>query len=110
MGDEMRKKIGLHMSSMDVVTIMSEGNPGALRVLIELLSSGPMGMFDVLSLDDMNMRGPQVWVAYKDFAGEELPKLLGAIKKRDPELVAVVNRHHGPEVAVTNGASWNRSP
>ena len=41
------------------------------------------GIFDILSLDDMNMRGSQIWVAYKDHCGQDIEKFIACIKERE---------------------------
>lgn len=107
----MRKKIQLHMSTQEVVATMSEGNPGGLRVLMDILKADPKeGVFDILSLDDMNIRGPQIWVGFKDYCDEDLEKFRKAIKARDPNMVRTINREcHGLEPAVTSGASFERT-
>lgn len=85
-----RSEISLTDNTKDVLVTLAEGNPGALRVLMQLLA-GDGGLFDLLHLDDMNIRGTQVWVAFKDFAKEDLAAFRVAIRKRDPEMIRVVN-------------------
>ena len=106
-----REKISLGMSVFDVVTTMSEGNPGALTVMMRLMEKrGHMdGIFDILSLDDMNMRGSQIWVAYKDYCGQDIEKFIVCIKERDQAMVDAVNACEGTgttERAVTHSGSW----
>ena len=108
----MRRRIGLGDNIQGVLEIMSEGNPGALGVLVKLLAAEPeLALFKhILPLDDMNIRASQIWVAYKDWAGGDLGKLTQAIEDRDQEMVDAVNREcvsYG-EVAVRNGASFER--
>lgn len=54
----------------DVVVKLSQGNPGALRVLVELLKEEEdreyPPVLDLLKLDDMGIYGPMVWLLYKD--------------------------------------------
>lgn len=104
---EKREKITLHMNQMDVLIAMAEGNPGAISAMTQLLED-PAGLFDVLHLDDMNMRGPQIWVGFKDFAGQDVGKFREAIRKRDPEMVAIVNRECPDQKATQHGASYRR--
>jgi len=85
-----RTEISLSDNTRDVLVTLSEGNPGALRVLMQLLAREG-GSLDLLHLDDMNIRGTQVWVAFKDFAKEDLDTFVTAIRKRDPEMIRVVN-------------------
>lgn len=96
-------------STREVIMMMSEGNPGALNVLIELLKD-EMGLIDILNLDDMGMRGSQIWVAYKNHCKCDLEALKKALRDRDQALVDAVNTlgSHipGTPKAVTGGASF----
>ena len=113
----MREAIKLSSSTTDVLVQMSEGNPGAITVLMELLKrDDPAALMTLLSLDDMNMRGPQIWVGYKDHCGEDIEKFAQCINDRDAEMVAAVNAEcYQPELkydgydeqAVTSGASFD---
>lgn len=103
-----RRKIDL----TDWATCMSEGNPGALTVLIALMKrdSTGAGLMEILSLDDMNIRGAQIWIAYKDHCKGDIELLAQKIKERDKNMIATVNREAGPDypLAVERGASFNR--
>lgn len=101
-----RTKINLTDSPINVAMTMSEGNPGALRVIMELLQQGPMGLMDVLHFDDMGMRGPQIWIAYKDYCDCDIAKLSAALKARDAAMVDTVNAECPGKRAVTHGASF----
>lgn len=105
----MREPISLSDSTMDMVIAMSEGNPGGLSVLMDMLKSDdPAAPMMVLSLDDMNIRGTQIWLGYKDHCGSDMAVFLQAIKDRDPAMVATINEQSGiKEQAVTSGASFN---
>lgn len=108
----MRKSIRLGGTVMDMMLIMSEGNPGALSVLAKIMKDDPTGFGTVLHLDDMNIRGPQIWLGFKDFAGEDLDKFTEAVSGRSQEMVDVINGCHGSEpgeLAVTGGASFSRA-
>lgn len=68
-----------------------------------------MGLMFILDLDDMGMRGSQIWVAWKDHCKCDLEAFKKALQDRDPAMVATVNasRGHadGTPRAVTGGAS-----
>lgn len=103
-----REKIGLQTTKGDLVVTMSERNPGALDVLIRMMEK-ENGMFDILNLDDMNIRGSQIWVGYKDHCGEDIDSFVGLVKKRDKSLVETINNNSGSEErAVSSGASYTR--
>jgi hypothetical protein len=58
----------------DAFYTLSEGNPGALRVLMELMNSGPSGFLEVLGLDSRHLYGHHIWQVYKDVCGEDLAR------------------------------------
>lgn len=103
-----REKLTLETSVMEALITMSEGNPGAASVLAKLMQKyNEMGFMAALHLDDMNMRGSQIWVGYKDYCGQDLEKFFAALTSRDPAMVAKVNEKCGytGELAVTHGSS-----
>jgi hypothetical protein len=104
----MRVKLTLTDSAGDIVAKMSEGYPGAINVLMLLFQKGQEGFLAVMDLDDMNIRGPKVWLAYKDYCKQDLDALITAAKERSPEMVEVCNSENQPgdAVAVTGGASF----
>ena len=102
-----RKPIQLTDTMMDTMVKMSEGNPGGLRVLLEVYSKDPLM---ILGLDDMNIRGWQIWVGYKDFCKCDLDLFIEKIKERSGDMVDIINqeaiRGGYPVRAVTSGASF----
>ena len=94
-------------TAKDIMMKMSQGNPGALNVMCMMLKEhGAEAILTLLDLDDMNMRGPSIWVGYKDWAGCDLEKFMEAAKGRNPEMVAKVKEEG--YLAVTNGGSFSR--
>lgn len=89
------------------VELLAEGNLGALNILQRLVG---MGMpHRLLDLDDMNIRGEQLWVAYKDHCKSIMQKFVEAVEARDSDMVRTVNevaRQRGiPYVAKTRGGA-----
>lgn len=106
----MREKISGSDNLQSIMVKMSEGNPDALSVLTQMhQKKGPMAFMDMLSLDDMNIRGPQIWLGYKDHCGEKIDDFLKCIKDRDADMVKTINEYpDGKELAVCHGASFKR--
>lgn len=113
-----REAINLSDNTLEVVEKMVEGNPGAITVIMKILDRkhDPMSMMVVLMLDDMNIRGPQIWVGYKDFCGQDIEVFVKKIKARDQGMVDAINaecyqpdsEHDGyKEKAVVAGASFD---
>lgn len=104
-----RERISLNGTTMELIIQMAEGNPGAVTALCALMKDDDMALMRILDLDDMGMRGSQIWVAYKDHCGGDIEKFRKALVERDPVMVETVNasRGHAPGTprAVTGGAS-----
>jgi len=91
-------------SFMDAMIKIADGNPGAANVVAQLVQLDPIKILDA---DDMGLRGPALWIAYKDYAGEGINKLSEALEARSQNLVNVVNAipfsDRGEHTAVTHG-------
>ncbi len=70
MGNE---KITGDMNIIDMIMVMSEGNPGALTVLMQMMQN-PTSFFDVLLLDSLDIRGSKIWMLYSDSCGKNTGK------------------------------------
>jgi cell division protein FtsB len=93
-------KIYLSDPPFEMVRKMAQGNPGATFVCVAILKDNPIrGISAFLNMDDMGMRGPAIWVGYKDFANENLADFIMAVKTRSPEMVRVIQRegYHAQE-------------
>lgn len=105
-----RAEIDIDGSVLDMLLLMSEGNPGAATVLSRIMNKYDAGAMSIFNLDDMNIRGAQVWVAFKDVCNEDLDMFCERIKKRDSSIVDAVNAEMKLDpsfewLAVTHGAS-----
>ena len=109
------KRIPLNFNSTteDVLLLMAENSMGARSVLDQLLDKYPdEGLLALLHLDDMNIRGPQIWVGYKYFCEGNLDKFLKSIYSRSSEMVGTINKigkeGNHKDKAVTEGGKDNR--
>ena len=100
----MRDPIDLMGTTEDVVYQMSEGIIGAVAVLTALITEGHPLL--IASLDDMNIRGSQIWIGYKDHCGEKIQDFIRCIQTRCPDMVNTINAEYLEEQAVTDGASY----
>lgn len=48
------------MSIIDIVLVMSDGNPGAMQIVIEMLND-PRGLLDILLCDSLDIRGLKLY-------------------------------------------------
>lgn len=100
----MRDPIDLMGTTEDVVYQMSEGIIGAVVVLTALITEGHPLL--IACLDDMNIRGSQIWIGYKDHCGEDIHDFIHCIQARCPDMVNTINAEYLEEQAVTDGASY----
>ena len=88
----MRENIKSTDTVRDMIVTMAEGNPGAITVLMEILKSDKdTGVFNILHMDDMNIRGTQIWIGYKDFCKQDILMFLKYIKERNRSLIDYIN-------------------
>lgn len=96
--------IGLQDTMQSACWKLSEGNPGALTVCLRILKENPKdGFLDLLHMDDMGLKGPAIWIGFKDYANNDLDKFLDAVRHRSGELISVI--HDNGYEAVRTGAS-----
>lgn len=105
-----RPEININDSVLDMLLLMSEGNPGAATVLVQIMNKYDAGAMLVFILDDMNIRGPQIWVGYKNACHEDLDEFCRRIKTRDQEIINIINEELSRDnsfkwIAVKGGAS-----
>jgi hypothetical protein len=80
--------ITLEDTTMDMIKKMSMGNPGAISVICQILKDGALidpddafgGFSTILHMDTWGIRGPKIWMLYKDVCGEDLVKTIGMIR------------------------------
>jgi len=85
-----RLEIDLSASTMDCLLLMAEGNPGATSVLWELTKINN-GYSAILTLDDMNIRGTQIWIGYKDYCNSDIIEFFKCVSRRDQSMVDRIN-------------------
>lgn len=81
-------RIKLTDSIKDVVVKMSNGNPGAMSALMEMLSKGKtidpdehmQGLSPILMLDTLGIYGTDIYVLHSDICGRNLAKTLAVIR------------------------------
>jgi hypothetical protein len=81
-------RIELTDTPMDVIVKMSEGNPGAMTVLINLFKEGGEidpdaafgGLASVLDLDSHGIYGSRIWCLFKDVCGQDLTATVGVLR------------------------------
>lgn len=67
-------RIRIDMTVPEILYTLSEGNPGALTVLMDWMQSSDIALFQVLTLDSKKLYGSRIWELYKDICGEDLDR------------------------------------
>ena len=78
----------LEMNYLDIIKVMSKGNPGAITVLMGLLAKGKKidpdcfagGHGHILLLDSYNIWEDRIWMFYKDLCGENLSRMIAVLR------------------------------
>jgi hypothetical protein len=120
----MRKTIDPFKNMQAALFEMGEGNPGAISAMIRCIEvEGQMAFMigTILHLDDMNIRGSQIWIAYKDYCAhgddalvhsdKHVKLFIECVKRRDPMMILAVNQaglkgYTSLDKAVESGASY----
>ena len=89
-----REELRLNESLMDWMVKMAEGKPAALVILLTAMKEkGAQEVGElILFMDDMNIRGAQVWIGYKDCCGCDIDKFVGCIKEKDQAMIDKINK------------------
>jgi hypothetical protein len=68
---------------------LAQGNPGAATVLSEVMKQ-PIGILTLCHLDDLDIRGSLIWVAFKNYCKSDLAKFVELVDSRDDEMLRFV--------------------
>lgn len=70
---------------------LSQGNPGAVRVLCEIVSIyGERALEKFIAA---GIYGPDIWVGYKDFAKGSVAEFMKAVNDCDPEMFQIIKEN-----------------
>jgi hypothetical protein len=82
------ERITLDDNAMSAMVKLADGNPGALRVVMELFTKGPQidpdaalgGFANLFSLDTHGIYGSHIWQLYKDVCDQNLTRVVGLFR------------------------------
>ena len=104
----------LNMSTMDVFVALADGNPGAIKAMLDIFENAEKvdpdamlgGLGAVLSLDTHQIYGPRIWMLYKDVCDGDVVKVLALLRGVQLGLMpvstlntAIDNRGQGVDVS-----------
>lgn len=77
----------------DVMTKLSEGNPGALTALTDVVESrGPHEFLKfALDLDVYEIYGPDIWRGYKDYCDQDAEEFYQLVSDSDADFLAFID-------------------
>lgn len=73
-------RITADMSVQDILITMSEGNPGALTCMMQMMTSDPMALLDILLFDSMGIYGSKIYMVWNDCCGRDMAKFKETIQ------------------------------
>ena len=97
-------------SLREVLIKAAEDNPSAVKVLMKIMQKFHYAGFSIiLQLDDMNIRGTQIFVGYKYHCRGNLDRFIECINNKDSKMLETINNEglkgKYPHKAVPGGAS-----
>lgn len=69
---------------------LAQGNPGAAVACAEVVKHSDVGLIDLCHADDMGLRGPALWIGYKDFAKQDVATFVDALRSRNKDMVQMI--------------------
>lgn len=95
-------RIELEDNTMSAIMKLSNGNPGAMQVCIDILNeSGNIdtdtflgGFGTLLSLDTENVYGTEIWMLYKDVCKEKLYRMVAVLRACQLGIISNSALHH----------------
>lgn len=103
-------RIKLDMTLQDAVMKMSNGNPGSMTVMMQMIVQGEKidpdnllgGFGNVLDLDTNGIYGEDIWLLYKDLCGQDLIKTISVLRAIQLGII--------PEIKVKNAIESCKDP
>jgi len=83
-----KERIGMTDTAMSAIMKLAGGNPGAMRVSMQLLTESERidpdnmlgGLGTLLSLDTHGIYEDKIWMLYKDICGENIVDTIGILR------------------------------
>ncbi|MES1989238.1 MAG: hypothetical protein V4440_14635 [Pseudomonadota bacterium] len=85
-----KARIDLTDSGIDILMKMSDGNPGALTVIADLMKKessidpdsifSQFGISTILSMDTHGIYGSDIWILFKDICKQNLVNVIGLLR------------------------------
>ena len=73
-------RITADMNMQDMLFTMSEGNPGALTCMMQMMNSDPMALLDILLFDSLGIYGSKIYMVWNDCCDRDMVKFKETIQ------------------------------
>ena len=96
----------LDMTIVEIISILSDGNPGAATVLAEILRNGSEidpdaahPFLNILHFDTLAIYGPHIWMLYKNVCSKNLATTMAILRAnqlgyvRDADIHDAINNY-----------------
>jgi hypothetical protein len=78
----------LDMTILDVMAVLSDGNPGAIAAMTELVTSAEkidpdsvlVALGPLMMLDSFGIYGSRIWMLFEDLCGRDVAKTIGLLR------------------------------
>jgi hypothetical protein len=95
-------KIGLEDTTMDAITKVSDGVPGAVSVILQLMHINPKvdpqdfagSMGPLFTLDSYGIYGSEIWMLYKDVCKQNAVHTLGMLRACQMGILPIADLKH----------------
>lgn len=105
------KLTGHETSTMEILVKMAEGNPGGIVAMTALLKGNTeaTGLALILKLDEMNIRGSQIHVGFKDHCNQDVEHFIKSIIDGDQMMIDTINREcYIPDLVEKYGEAYSQ--
>ena len=66
------KRITTDMNIKEMIVTMSDGNPGAIACMLNMLDNNPKALLDILFFDTMEIYGSKIYMLWNDCCGRDM--------------------------------------
>ncbi len=81
-----KERLKLEDTTLDIITKMSDGNPGAMNVIMQIISSKVDGdsifggLGSILQLDSFGIYGSDIYVLNNDICGRDISRTIAVLR------------------------------
>jgi hypothetical protein len=76
------------MSMMEIIMVMSEGNPGAMKVVVDMIKQGESidpdafmgGLSSLQQMDSLEIYGSRIYMLYADVCRRDMDETMGCLR------------------------------